>query len=110
MMELPEEYTWVYEQFSRHGFHTIRRSNKFCRGLWSDLIIEQVSAEIAEEPRWNKMGTWHHRICQLCGSIQCIVAPVSVIRQHLHQHLTSNYLNGTNFCAFAQKKFKMREN
>ena len=101
MMELPEKYTWVYEQFSRHGFHTIRRSNKFWRGLWSDLIIEQVSAdEIAEEPRWNKTGTWHHRICQLCGSIQCIVAPVSVIRQHLHQHLTSNYLNGTNFRAY----------
>ena len=29
MMELPEKYLWLYEQFSRHGFHTVRRSNKF---------------------------------------------------------------------------------
>ena len=28
MMELPEKYLWVYEQFSRHGFHIVR-SNKF---------------------------------------------------------------------------------
>lgn len=42
MMELQDNYPWLYEQFSQYGFHTVRRSDKFWGGLWSDLIIEQV--------------------------------------------------------------------
>ena len=42
MMELETDYPWVYKNFTENGYHTIRRSNKFWAGLWSDLIIEQV--------------------------------------------------------------------
>ena len=41
MLELKTTHPWVYKQFS-NGYHTVRRSDKFWAGLWSDLIIEQV--------------------------------------------------------------------
>ena len=42
MYELPEKYPCLHQCFQEHGYHTIRRSNTFWGGLWSDLIIEQV--------------------------------------------------------------------
>ena len=42
MLELSTDYPWVYTQFATNGFHTVRRSEKFWAGLWTDLIIEQV--------------------------------------------------------------------
>ena len=35
-------YPWVYENFAIHGYHTVRRSDKYWSGLWTDLITEQV--------------------------------------------------------------------
>ena len=35
-------YPWVYTNFAKHGYHTVRRSDRYCAGVWSDLIIEQV--------------------------------------------------------------------
>ena len=26
MYDLPDEYPWLHDQFSNHGFHTVRRS------------------------------------------------------------------------------------
>ena len=31
-----------YDKFCKKGFHTIRRSNRFWCGVWSDMTIEQV--------------------------------------------------------------------
>ena len=42
MLELPTSYPDIHEKFTNDGFHTIRRSDRFWGGLWSDLIIEQV--------------------------------------------------------------------
>ena len=28
--------------FATHGYHTVRHSDRYSAGLWSDLIIEQV--------------------------------------------------------------------
>jgi len=42
MIELKTDYPWVYESFHEHGYHTIRRSNRYWAGLSSDLVIEQV--------------------------------------------------------------------
>ena len=42
MLELPEKYPSVYHSFKAHGYHSIRRSDRYWGGLWSDLIIEQV--------------------------------------------------------------------
>ena len=41
MLELRTKFPWVYSNFSEHGYHTVRRSDKSWAGLWSDLIIEQ---------------------------------------------------------------------
>ena len=42
MLELENNHPWVYEKFAVHGFHTIRRTDHFWAGIWSDLAIEQV--------------------------------------------------------------------
>ena len=42
MLQLETEYPWVYSNFSNHGHHTVRRSDRYWAGLWTDLIIEQV--------------------------------------------------------------------
>ena len=42
MLELPTEYPWVYHSFTEHGYHTVRRSDRYWAGLWTDLVIEQV--------------------------------------------------------------------
>ena len=42
MLNLKNTHPWVYEQFTVGRLHTVRRSEKFCAGLWMDLIIEQV--------------------------------------------------------------------
>ena len=42
MLELPSNYPRLYKSFKENGYHTIRRSNRYWTGLWSDLVIEQV--------------------------------------------------------------------
>ena len=42
MLELPSNYPSLYKSFKENGYHTIRRSNRYWAGLWSDLVIEQV--------------------------------------------------------------------
>ena len=41
MLELETTYPWLYALFSEQGYHTVRRSDKYWAGLWTDLIIEQ---------------------------------------------------------------------
>ena len=41
MLELPSSFPDIHEKFTDDGFHTIRRSDRFWGGLWSDFIIEQ---------------------------------------------------------------------
>ena len=42
MLELPTDYPWLYTSIAEHGYHTVRRSDRFLAGLWTDLIIEQI--------------------------------------------------------------------
>ena len=42
MAELPQKRPWLHRCFLEKGYHTIRRSDHYRAGLWSDLIIEQV--------------------------------------------------------------------
>ena len=42
MKELPTTFPDLYEQFTHNGYHTVRRSNRFWSGIWTDLTIEQV--------------------------------------------------------------------
>ena len=41
MLELPDKHPELFEMFMK-GYFTIRRSNRFRAGIWSDLVIEQV--------------------------------------------------------------------
>ena len=40
MDELPIDFPWLYNLFQQ-GYYTIRRSERFWAGLWTDLVIEQ---------------------------------------------------------------------
>ncbi len=42
MQNLPNDHPWLHQCSINKGFHTIRRSNRFWAGLWTDLVIEQV--------------------------------------------------------------------
>ena len=42
MLELPQKNSWLYKQFFEHGFHSVRRSDRYWAGLSTDLVIEQV--------------------------------------------------------------------
>ena len=42
MMDLQNDFPWLYKEFTKHGFHTVRRSERYWSGLWTDLVIEQV--------------------------------------------------------------------
>ena len=41
MQELKIRYPYVYKYFKKKGFHTVRRSDTYWAGLWTDLTIEQ---------------------------------------------------------------------
>ena len=41
MNELPEKHPWLHTQFEK-GLHTVRRSDRYWAGLWTDLVIEQA--------------------------------------------------------------------
>jgi len=42
MRALPTDHPWLYCCFTEQGFHTVRRTDKYWAGLWTDLVIEQV--------------------------------------------------------------------
>ena len=42
MLDLEITFPWVHAKFKEGGFHTVRRSERFWAGLWTDLTIEQV--------------------------------------------------------------------
>src|SRR6218665_3713190 len=42
MLELPLTHPWLYDKFVNHGFHAVRRSDRYWAALSTDLIIEQV--------------------------------------------------------------------
>ena len=42
MLELPAGHPWLHVQFTEHGYHTVRRGDRYWAGLWTDLTIEQV--------------------------------------------------------------------
>ena len=42
VLELPNDFPWLYELFITQGFHAVHRSSRYWAGLWTDLVVEQV--------------------------------------------------------------------
>ena len=42
MQDLPQSHPWLHKQFVMFGYHTVRRSDCFRAGIWTDLAIEQI--------------------------------------------------------------------
>lgn len=41
MQDLPTTYPEIHKAFIESQYHTIRKSERFWAGLWTDLVIEQ---------------------------------------------------------------------
>ena len=75
MLEIETNYSWVYTNFVEHGYHTVRRSDKYWAGLWSDITIEKVLESIKKSRMTNNrvrfylkrqtiMGAKHATLCR----------------------------------------------
>ena len=42
MQDLTKQHPWSYIKFAEEGCHSVRRSNRYWAGIWTDLVIEQV--------------------------------------------------------------------
>ena len=52
MRQLPDEFSWLYNQFVEERHHSIFRSSHNWRGIWTDLAIEQVLMR-SQESWWS---------------------------------------------------------
>ena len=52
MLGLPQKHPWLYKQFSKHGFHSVYCIDRYCAGLSTDAIIEQVMMRSIESRCW----------------------------------------------------------
>ena len=46
MKDLPKQSLWLYIKFVEEGCHSIRRSNRYWAGIWTDPVIEQVLMQV----------------------------------------------------------------
>ena len=42
MQDLPKQYPWLYIKSAEQGCHSIRRSNRYWAGKWTNLVTQQV--------------------------------------------------------------------
>lgn len=60
-------HPWFYVQFVEDGFRTIRRSDRFWTGLWSDLVIEQTVTKTVKSRGGLVHGSGLNEVYALCG-------------------------------------------
>ena len=87
IIQLPQKHPWLYKPFSEHGFHSVRRSDRYWAGLSTDLIIEQVMMRsiksrsgLIRSPGFTETVRW-------CGCIACIAVPRCMMPWRLWQIL-----------------------
>ena len=56
ILELETTYPWVYANFSDHGYHTVRHSDRCWAWPWKDLMIGQVLAHALKKQ--SRTYTW----------------------------------------------------
>ena len=61
MLNLPEKYPWLCDQFCQHGFHTVRTAR-----YWTDLTIEGRGRCGIKRP-WNDVSS----ISSVDSNVQC---------------------------------------
>lgn len=69
MSEHPEKHPWLHDR-SEKGLHTVRKSDHYWAGLWTDLVIKQA---LMQELKSHGGLTSRHGMSEgYCGSIQVI--------------------------------------
>ena len=92
MQDLPNEHPWLYSYFTEQGYHTVRRSDQFWAGLWTDLVKQQVMMRSIKSRgglTQDRVFTdtvrllWIH-CAHMCGEVHNAMATLTD-----HQHQTS---------------------
>ena len=101
MLELETKYPWVHEKFAKDGYHTVRRTDRYWNGLWTDLIIEQVLMRslksrggltrgrgVTESTRTMWVGTMHR--CAQVHNAMCNLTGLQHRSSEQHVELTTS--------------------
>ena len=107
MLELETTYPWVYKNFAELGFHTVRRTESFWAGLWTDLIIEQVLMRSLKSRGGLTAGrgitesvrrTWINSMHRRAGihDALCTLTGMTIQTSEQHKDLTSSRVKRDN--------------
>ena len=91
--ELPTEQPWVYQCFSEHGFNAVRRNCRYCAGLWTDLVIEQVMMRSIKSRGGLTRGrgmTESVRLQWICSLHKCVAVHDAMSTTTNLKHMTSD--------------------
>ena len=92
MRDLPSDYPDIHKKFTDDQCHTVRKSDRFWAGLWTDLVIEQSMMRVLKSRGGLTRGhvmtdsvitTWIHSM-HACASIHNVLTELT----H-NQHKTS---------------------
>ena len=95
MQDLPDTYPWLYEQFSKYGYHCVRRSDRAWSGIWTDLAIEQLLMRALKNRGGLTRGrgfsesvrlTWIYTMHRCAGIHQAMTDVTGLVSRTSEQH------------------------
>lgn len=87
MIALPDSHPWLYEMFVGHGYHVIRRFDRYWAGLSSDLVIDQTLMKSVKSRGGLTRGRGMH---------DCVRSVwVSTMHECANMHLAMSSMTGT---------------
>ena len=96
MLDLKDNYPWLFDQFANKGYHCVRRTDKYWSGLWTDLTIEQTMMRSIKNrgglTRGRGMSAsvkhlWVSTLHQCAAVHQSMVSVTKTIHQTSEQHV-----------------------
>ena len=87
MLKLPASYTQQYENFTKHGYHTVKRSDRFC--IYLGLVVHREMDNVNVLDLTLKRSDQVHTLIKLQKGI--------IIGQQTLHYLTDIYFQGSLF-------------
>lgn len=111
MVDLPQSHPWLYKMYTEHGFHSVRRTDRFWGGLSLDLIIEQCLMKcvkgqggltrgrgMTESVRSVWVSTMHH-----CAAVHLALLTVTGLHFTSQDHVDVSPSRAARDCCDMQK-------
>jgi hypothetical protein len=111
MRDLPDSHPWLYSMFQKHGFHSIRRSDRFWAGLSTDLVIEQTMMKTIKGRGGltrgrgfdeNVRSVWVHTLHQ-CAGVHLAMTSMTGLHSSTQQHVDVGKSRANRDCRDMQK-------